>query len=178
MDIAAQRRDAPAVLGRIETLFHENLDAVFNVGYRVLWNRSDAEDVVQRTFLKAITRLDQLREPARARPWLLQIAYREAIGVLRSRREVPTDPADIPEVEMVKACPAEAAVASDIARILDEAFTRMDPDERLAVVLRDVEQLAMREVADVLEIGLSAAKMRVHRGRASLRQLVATAGVR
>lgn len=161
----------------MELLFTQNVDAVFNVAYRVLWRRADAEDVVQQTFLKVILRLDQLRDAERVRPWLLQIAYREAISVLRSRRDVPTDPTELPETQDPRAGPAEVVVLSEVARTVQGALDAMDPDERLAVVLRDVEQLPMRDVADVLGIGLSAAKMRAHRGRASLRLAMSGKGV-
>lgn len=161
----------------MELLFTQNVDAVFNVAYRVLWRRADAEDVVQQTFLKVLLRLDQLQDSARVRPWLLQIAYREAISVLRSRRDLPTDPTKLPETEEPGAGPADLVVLSDVARTVQGALDAMDPDERLAVVLRDVEQLPMRDVAEVLGIGLSAAKMRVHRGRASLRLAMSGKGV-
>ena len=130
--------------------------------------------MVQRTFLKAVTRLDQLRDPGRVRPWLLQVAYREAISVIRSRREIPTAPAELPDALALDSCPLEAAVAADLAAIVRRALERMNEDERLAVVLRDVEQLPMGDVAAVLGIGLSAAKMRVHRGRGSLRHVLST----
>ena len=178
MGFAGQRPSAADVLGRVELLFVENVDAVFNVASRVVWNRIDAEDVVQRTFVKALSRLDQLNDPARARPWLLQIAYREAIAVIRSRREVPTDPGAMPDSAAAALGPADFAVASNVARIVHGALQSMDMDERLAVVLRDVEQLPMKSVAEVLDVGLSAAKMRVHRGRASLRVLLSTESVR
>lgn len=174
-DIVPARRAVTTsdVVDRLEVLFAEQVESVFNVAYRVLWNRADAEDVVQRTFLKALTRLDQLRDPGRVRPWLLQVAYREAIAVVRARREVPTAPEDMPESEVAGAGPAEAAVLSDVARTLSEALGKMNESERVAVVLRDVEQLPTREVAEVLGVGISAAKMRIHRGRASLRELLA-----
>lgn len=158
-----------AVVDRLQRLFDAHLVAVFNVAHRVLWNRADAEDVVQNSFIKAATRLDQLRDENRARPWLLQIAYREAIAVLRKRRETPVDPAQMPDVASAKPGPEEMLMASDLATAVAAALKRLEPDERMAVVLRDIEELPMREVADVIGIGLSAAKMRVSRGRASLR---------
>jgi len=161
-----------ALVDRLELLFVTNLDAVFNVAHRVLWNRSDAEDVVQNSFLKAATRLDQLHDDNRARPWLLQIAYREAIAVLRKRRETPVDPATIPDRIAPGRGPDELAVAADLAAAVASALERMDSGERIAVVLRDIEELPMREVAEVIGIGLSAAKMRVSRGRASLRSML------
>jgi len=156
----------------LERLFTTHLNSVFNVAHRVLWNRTDAEDVVQDTFVKAATRLDQLRDQRRARPWLLQIAYRESIAVLRRRREIPIDPATLPDSPVPDRGPADLAIMADLAVIVADALRRMEPDERLAVVLRDIEELSMREVADVIGMGLSAAKMRVSRGRATLRSLL------
>lgn len=178
MRVAAEKPGAAAVLRRLESLFVGNVDAVFNVAYRVLWNTADAEDVVQQTFVKALTRLDQLRDSSRERPWLLRVAYREAIAVVRRRRELPTDPVDLPITIAADSCPLETAVAADIAGVVHRALEQMNKEERMAVVLRDVEDLPMRDVAEVLGIGLSAAKMRVHRGRSSLRQLLASKEVR
>ncbi len=163
---------------RVEALFVAHVEAVFNVAYRVVWNRADAEDVVQATFLKAFTRLDQLQDSSRVRPWLLQVAYREAIAVIRRRRETPTDPGVLPESATTAPGPEETSVLSELATELSKALQSLDADERMAVVLRDVEQLSMREVAEVLDIGLSAAKMRVHRGRQSLRVKLESAEVR
>ena len=159
-----------ALYERIEALFSEHVDAVFNVAYRVLWNRDDAEDVAQVTFVKAFLRLHQLEDQTKVRPWLLQVAYREAITVLRRRRDVPVDPNDLPVETSAMKGPEETAVARAMATQISAALMTLDTDERMAVVLRDVEELPMREVAEVLGIGLSAAKMRVHRGRQSLRQ--------
>ena len=155
---------------RIETLFNEHVDAVYNVAYRVLWNRDDAEDVVQATFVKAFLRLDQLKDDSKVRAWLLQVGYREAITVVRRRRDVPTDPLEMPVEASNARGPEALAVASAMAGHISEALMAMDEDERVAVVLRDIEELPMRQVAEVLDVGLSAAKMRVHRGRQSLRQ--------
>lgn len=78
----------------------------------------------------------------------------------------------MPAVVSTQPGPDEQAIASSIATELSNALERISPDERLAVVLRDVEGLPMIEVAEVIGVGLSAAKMRVHRGRQSLRVLL------
>ncbi len=163
--------DESAGLGlqqRVERLFRAHIDAVFNVAYRVLWNRADAEDVVQLTFVKAFTRVDQLTDMGRERPWLLQIAYRESIAVVRRRRDTPTDPGELPQVANGQS-PEGLAISSEVARVINEALLELAEAERMAVVLRDIEELPMTEVAHVLGVGLSAAKMRVHRARQSLR---------
>lgn len=163
---------SPALMLRVEELFYAQASSVYNVAYRIVWNRSDAEDVVQATFVKAFTRIDQLSDPSKARPWLLQVAYREAITVIRRRKDVPTDPEEMPATVSTLPGPGDQAVASAIAVELSKALEKISPNERLAVVLRDIEGLAMTEVAEVLGVGLSAAKMRVSRGRQSLRVLL------
>ncbi len=162
----------------VEELYRAHVAGVYNVAYRVLWNRGDAEDVVQATFVKAFLRVGQLADPAKVRAWLLQVAYREAIAILRRRRDLPTNPADMPSQVATSMGPAELAVASAVAAELSAALYKLAADERVAVVLRDVEGLSMREVAEVTGVGLSAAKMRVHRGRQSLRVLLENSEVR
>jgi len=120
------------MIGRVEPLFVANLGAVFNVAHRVLWNRADAEDVVQNTFVNAATRIEQLLDESRARAWLLQISYRESITDLRKRRETPTDPASMPDTPSAERGPAEATVTSDDPdrqRMLDGIVTRLGGDQ-------------------------------------------------
>ncbi len=150
-------------------LFHDNVDAAFNVAYRLVWNRADAHDVVQSAFVKAARARHQLLDPARARGWLLSITYREALMVLRSRRDVPTDPVELADRGGLAPDPADVSLAGELAEIIRDAIDRLPDGVRTALVLRDVEEVPMAEVADVLGIGLSAAKMRVARAREMLR---------
>lgn len=156
-------------LGRIIELFELHADSVFHVAWRIVWSAADAEDVTQTTFVKAFTRLDQLRDETRARPWLLQIAYHSALEVLRRRRDVPTDPAELPD--RPSADDTEHIVDRRATLALLQAAVDGLPDTlRVAFVLRDIEGLSMAEVADTLGVGQSAAKMRVARAREQLRQ--------
>ena len=149
--------------------FEGNVDAAFSVAYRIVWNRADAQDVVQNAFIKAAHGLEQLRDPDKARNWLLSITYREALMVLRARRDIPTDPVELPDHGNARVDPADLVVQHELADIIRAAIDRLPEPLRTAFVLRDVEELPMGEVAEVLEIGVSAAKMRVARARESLR---------
>lgn len=159
----------PAIRAWLVELFECCAQGAYNVAHRMLWNHADALDVVQRAFVKAMQHHDQLRDPERSRSWLLGIAYREALLVLRTRRDVPTDPADLPDSAQRASDPADLLVGSELASLLDGAVRALPESLRIAFVLRDVEELPMREVAEVLEIGESAAKMRVARARERLR---------
>lgn len=158
-----------ASLGWLVELFEANVDAAFSVAYRLVWNRADAQDVVQNAFVKAAHGREQLRDASKARSWLLSITYREALMVLRARRDVPTDPIDLPEHATARLDPADLVVQHELAGVIRAAIDRLPEALRTAFVLRDVEELPMGDVAEVLEIGMSAAKMRVARARESLR---------
>ncbi len=157
-----------ARVDRVVELFERHADSVFHVAWRILWSTADAEDVTQTTFVRAFTRLDQLRDDGRERPWLLQIAYHSALDVLRRRRDVPTDPAELPDRpegdDTERVADRRATVA-----LLQAAIDDLPGALRIAFVLRDVEGLSTRDVADTLGIGESAAKMRVARAREQLR---------
>lgn len=176
--VAAQKPSGQALDPRLETLFGEHVEAVYNVAFRVLWDHADAEDVVQTTFVRAGGRLDQLADWTKRRPWLLQIAYRQAIALARDRRDDPQDPSEFHARVCPRPCPEDIVLATELVEHVDAAFARLEHKERLAVVLRDVERMSMHDVAETLGISLSAAKMRVHRGRLSLRALLAAKEVR
>jgi RNA polymerase sigma-70 factor (ECF subfamily) len=159
----------------ITQLFEANVGAAFNVAYRITWSRADALDVVQDAFIKAMRRADQLREPAKERSWLLAITYREALSMLRSRRDVATDPSDFDGLSGRAEDPADVVARHELAALIDAAIMRLAEPLRTAFVLRDVEELPIADVAEILGIGLSASKMRVARAREQLR--VALEGV-
>ena len=150
-------------------LFQANVGAAFNVAYRLVWNRADAQDVVQSSFIKATRSISQLRDASKARGWLLSITYREALMVLRSRRDLPTDPFALPERVGRQPTPEDQLLQRELADEIRAAIDQLPELLRTAFVLRDVEELPMSELADVLDIGASAAKMRVARARELLR---------
>lgn len=151
-------------------MFEANLDAAFNVAYRIVWNTADAQDVVQTAFVRAWGKIDELRDPSRVRSWLLSITYREALTVLRRRRDVLTDPGDFEHVSHDSLGPEDIALERDRAQLIDAAIRSLPVRLRIAFILRDVEELPMAEVASVLDLRESAAKMRVARAREALRQ--------
>lgn len=151
-------------------LFERNADAVFNVAYRVTWNAADAEDVLQDSFVRAFLHHEDLRDRTRARPWLLSIAYRQSLMLLRARRDAPMDPVSIECPADRGADPVDAVLDEERAVLVRRAIGRLSDELRAAVILRDAEGLQLRETAEILGIGLSATKMRVARAREQLRR--------
>jgi len=153
----------------LEELFRANSSGVYTIARRVLHNDADSEDVTQASFIRAFVARSSLRDADRARPWLLRIAYREAVAVLRRRRDLPTDPAVLPLRHDTGPGPEDCLLAADVAGRVRRAVDALPPALAAAVILRDLQGLPMTEVAEVLGTGLSAAKMRVHRARTLLK---------
>ena len=144
---------------------------VFNVCYRLLGDRAEAEDASQETFLKAYRSLRSYDPERKFSSWLLAIASHHCIDRLRRRRgqwvsfeELPAegepwDPGPGPE-----AISHQRERASRVGRLL----LRLSPQDRSVIVLRYWHDMGMEEIAQTLALTESAVKSRLHRARREL----------
>jgi RNA polymerase sigma factor (sigma-70 family) len=164
--VAAIRGGDPASWG---TIFDRHRDAVWRLAFGIVRRRADADDVVQATFLKAVESIDQLRDPAALRPWLLSIARRRALDMVRRVREVAYDPGDAEWVEQSAALSGDALVAGlrqeDLARLVAAAFDGLDPRDRAALELAERQELSGDELALSLDVTRDNAYQMLHNAR-------------
>ena len=134
-------------------------------------DRADAEDVAQEAFLRAFRGLPRFRGASSFKTWFVQVVTNTARTHRRRRALRRESSADAGEVSIMdtRAAPGDlerATIASDsVAR----ALARLPVELREAVVLRDVEGLDYREIADALDIPIGTVESRIFRGRARLR---------
>jgi RNA polymerase sigma-70 factor (ECF subfamily) len=158
-----------------EQVVAEYADRLYGVAVRITGSSPDAEDAVQEAFLNAFRNLRQFRGAANPHTWLYRITVNAALQRVRERR-----PQEYLDDSAPVAAPAaswnsvgdDAAVTTELREHVELALSRLPPDYRTAVILRDVEGLSAVEAAQVLEIGEAALKSRLHRGRVMLRQLL------
>jgi RNA polymerase sigma-70 factor, ECF subfamily len=153
---------------------------VFRMAKQITQNDDDAEDVLQETFLKAYTHLDDFQGNSKFYTWLVRIAVNEALMKLRKRRTdrtVPLDePIDTGEDEMTREIavwdgnPEESYSRDELAEILDQAIQSLKPAYRTVFILRDIEELSIEETAEALKLSISAVKSRLLRARLQLRE--------
>jgi RNA polymerase sigma-70 factor (ECF subfamily) len=144
----------------------------------MLRNRGDAEDEAQNAFSKAYARLHQYQGEAEFSTWLSRIVSNQCLMLLRVKRKarfVYLDEAseghDAPSLELPAGGPdpeGELAFAQ-MKRVLQTEIRRMPPMLRHAMMLRDLQELPMENVAAQLGITVPAAKSRLLRARAELR---------
>ncbi|WP_437500107.1 RNA polymerase sigma factor [Sorangium sp. So ce1099] len=151
------------------------VDAHLDFIGRVLRNAgtpaAEIDDAVQRTFIAAAQRLDDVR-PGAEKSFLLQTALHVAAHARRSaarRREVPA--AEPPEV--VDAATPEQLTSQKRARqMLDQVLDQMEPDLRTVFVLYEFEEMSMVEIAGVIGIPQGTVASRLRRARADFRERV------
>ncbi len=153
---------------------------VFRMAKQITQNDEDAEDVLQETFLKAYSHIDDFQGNSKFYTWLVRIAVNEALMKLRRRRSDRTvpldDPIDTGEDELLREVavwdedPEQKYSREELAHILDEAVQGLKPAYRTVFVLRDIEELSIEETAEALNLSISAVKSRLLRARLQLRE--------
>jgi RNA polymerase sigma-70 factor (ECF subfamily) len=145
----------------------------YRVAYGFVANRDEALEVVQETFLKVHTRLDEWRGDGEIRNWIARIAAHEAMNRSRSRRRQPT--ATLEEAGEAQLEPTqESALREHESRgALHRSLGALSPRQRMAVVLRYFQEMSTREIAAVLECSEGTARNILFRSLEKLRSVLA-----
>lgn len=163
------RQGDQAAFGELVTL-HQH--AVYNLAYRILGNRVEAEDAAQETFLRAYAHLDRYDMARPFRTWLLSITSNFCIDRLRRRRlkwlsiDEPLPPRAT--LHSAEPEPEEVAIASERAALVQRLLAELPPDHRAAVVLHYWYDYSYQEIAEMLRTTESAIKSRLFRARQTL----------
>ena len=158
VDPAERQRDLDA-----ETLFRRYGTTVWSVCLAHAKNIHDGEDIMQEVFLKAFSRLDMLREPERARGWLLQIARRACIDYHRRQKTMSPIPEDLP---------APRQETEDRISSLHRAISQLPEAFREPITLFYLNGHSSASVARTLGISETAARSRLARARLRLHEIL------
>jgi len=154
-------------------------DRVYNLCLRMLGSQQAAEDATQETFISAYRNLERVRG-ASVRPWLFRIAANVSIDELRRRKRQAHVSLDAPlrqdgeerslDVADPTPGPEQFALRGELKLAISVELQRLPADQRLAVVLCDVEGLSYEEIAEAMGSSVGTVKSRISRGRARLRE--------
>lgn len=179
--------------GRDERAFQELVtgygDRVFNLVLRMVGDRAEAEDIAQEVFVTVWKSIDTFRSEARLSTWLLRIAANHAKNRIKYLARRQTDGRGLdeaPEAALadVGKAPAQSRVTSpDVAleaaeqgNAIERAIAALDEDQRLVVVLRDIEELSYEEIGEITGLPEGTVKSRLHRARLALKEALAGEG--
>ncbi|HEY0710489.1 MAG TPA: sigma-70 family RNA polymerase sigma factor [Polyangia bacterium] len=164
-------------------------DRVFGLVFRFVGNRAEAEDVAQEVFVTVWKSIDTFRSESKLSTWLFRIAANHAKNRIKylARRASDGEGLDgAPEAALADlgrtsnhghvGGPEAALEAAQRGSAVERAIAALDEDQRLVVILRDVEELSYDEICDITGLPEGTVKSRLHRGRLALKEWLQAAG--
>ena len=173
----ARDRDEAA----IRAIIKANNRLLYRLARGILRNDSEAEDVVQETYVRAFTHLDSFRGDSSLATWLARIAMNEALGRLRSQRptvELASLPSGAIEAQIIQfplaasIDPEKTMAQREIQNVVEHAIDELPEPFRLVFITRVVEGMNVEETAEILDLKPETVKTRLHRARTMLRENV------
>ena len=168
----AQRGDDTA----FALIVREYETPVFNYVLRLTGDRSLAEDMTQEVFMRVFQGLPRFSLRCKFTTWLFQVTKNRVLDELRARDRRPRTACtleDVPTLEVLDRPVEEGETIDAVWRALHE----LNPDLKMALLLRDVVGLAYNEIADSLEITLATVKWRIYKAREEVQVALAREGI-
>lgn len=156
-----------------------HLDAAYNLARWLMGNPTDAEDIVQDAYVRALAGVASFRGGDQ-RAWLLSIVRNACHSSHRRQRVRQATEFDeaVHGEDTVTASPEERAIERDTGRRVRQAVENLAPDFREVIVLREFEGLSYKQIADVVGVPVGTVMSRLSRARAQLQAALAEDGGR
>ncbi len=157
-------------MAAFEQLFHKYQERVYSTALRMMSNQDDAMDLTQDIFLKAYQNIGKFRFTSAFSTWLYRLAVNFCIDELRKRKKTG-NPAPLEEALLQSDgnTPEDNVISSDTERQVWKAINSLKEKDRAIIVLRDIEGLSYKEIAEVLKCSLGRVKSRIHEARQKLK---------
>lgn len=183
VDPALVRACQKGEAGALDALIRATYADVYALCRRMLADPDEAADATQEVFVRVMRSVIGFRGDSAFGTWLHRVTVNVCLTALRKRSKaravgmvaggtpfaLPGDEASLVSSDV---SPSEAAETADLLSRSEAALARLPEDARAVVVLRDIEGLSTKEVADLLGVTENVVKVRLHRAHARLRQLV------
>lgn len=148
---------------------------LYGLAYRLCGNHQDAQDIVQEVLLRVRKGLKNY-QPGNLEGWLSRITTNVFLDRVRKQKRRPTVPLpDEPDRVMAGSPDIESEMAAaDLPEYLQKLLMRLEPDYRVAVVLKDVLSFSYEEIATIADVPIGTVRSRIHRGRGKLKTALAS----
>ena len=165
-DVLSGERDAYRLLVR------RYGDVLYGHAVSMVGSQDDAAELVQRAFVTGFKKLASCRDTDRVGAWLFRILSNLSKDFVRSprRKDLPLDA--LPELPETREDPLEGVHRGEVRARLQLAMGQLTPEQREAFMLKHVEGRSYEEIAAVLDVSVGSLKMRVHRAREALMELL------
>ena len=154
-----------------EQLIHEHRVGAFNLAFRMLGNRDDADDAAQDAMVKVFKSIGSFREQSKFSTWVYRLTYNVCIDIMRKQKPGTTTELDERLVDK-SPTPEEELEHNERQKQIKAAIAALTPDYRSAIVLRDVNGHSYDEIAQILGCSVGTVKSRINRGRLKLKEIL------
>ena len=176
--VARCKVELPRNTQSYELLVQRHMNRVYNIVFRVVNQKEEAEDITQEVFVKVYNGLRKFDQKSSFSTWLYRIATNSALDAydkikrhgqttssVRSGNDGEDEIDALSLHESPLPGPESHVVQSELRECIHRVLRRLDHEERRMLLLRDFEDLSYDEIASIVEAKLSAVKMRIHRAR-------------
>ena len=172
------RRCREGDMSAFELIVLRYKDAIFNLIYHFLADYHRAQDISQDTFLRVLRNVDRYKPRNSFKPWLYRIAVNLCKNELRNRSRRRALSLNDPELDiesLIGDCytaPDEAYEKEEMRELIKNALESLPEDQRMAIVLREYQDLSYGEIATALNCSLGAVKSKIHRARQNIKNIL------
>ncbi|NRD77576.1 RNA polymerase sigma factor SigW [Bacillus sp. BRMEA1] len=154
-------------------------NSVFQLCYRMLGNRHEAEDTAQEAFIRAYTNIHTFNQNLKFSTWLFRIATNLCIDRMRKKKPDHYLDAEVAGTEgltLYSQVPSESPLPEieleslELQETVHKEILKLPEKYRSAIILKYIEGLSLNEISDILGLPIGTVKTRIHRGREALRQ--------
>jgi RNA polymerase sigma-70 factor, ECF subfamily len=154
-------------------------DKVFQICFRMLGNRHEAEDIAQEAFIRAYVNIETFNQKRKFSTWLFRIATNLCIDRIRKKKPdyyLDAEVAGTDGLTMYSQVAADVQMPEDevenmeLQETIQKEISKLPEKYRSVIVLKYIEELPLQEISEILDMPLGTVKTRVHRGREALRK--------
>ena len=171
----------------MERLILKYQSRIYNVILKICANVDDAAELTQETFVKIIENIDRFERRSSFYTWAFRIAVNLTINYCKRNVKLGFSSLDttsngeqddargaLKEILRDESSPDPARIAEnkELCELIIKSLMKLDDEQRAVIVLRDIEQMSYKEIADVLELELGTVKSRLSRARKNLRSIL------
>lgn len=162
-----------------EILVRRNNQKLYRVIRGYFWEESEIEDVMQDAYVLAFTKLFQFKREAAFSTWLIRIAIHESLARLKVRKKTyqfldhsqeqeTNSILEIPDQKQLN--PQDKMIQKEAKQLLEDAIDSLDTKYKSVYIMKEVEEMSLKEISTVLDITLANVKVRLHRSKEMLKE--------
>jgi RNA polymerase sigma-70 factor, ECF subfamily len=154
-------------------------NSIFQLGYRMLGNRHEAEDIAQEAFIRAYVNIKTFNQDLKFSTWLFRIATNLCIDRIRKKKPDYYLDAEVSgtdgltmysQLSSNSPLPENELESLELQESVQKEILKLPEKYRSVIVLKYMEELSLNEISEILDMPLGTVKTRIHRGREALRQ--------